>query len=480
VTLTLLTFALLVLIAAVHLWHAFGLALAARTVAQRTRAAPAHVEAAMERVAEAPGVSVVLHEGDRAPAELPRRVRDLLTARNSSIEVIVVTDAGSSEALHQLDVAFGLHPSALAPRRAAPHPEVRAAWRSLAHPDLLVLDMPARGPSEARNAALEQARHALVAMVASGAVVDPAALLRAAGRFADEPDLVALVGTLTPVATEGLEAAGIRALVPRWDALAHLRERFAERLALDRIAGMPFLEGACDLVRADALVEVGGYRTDLAAPDLELGVRLRHHAAARGRQWRLATETEPLGSWANAVDAAAVAQRERLRQRGVWTALWHHRAAFLSPRTGRLGLVALPLVLLTQGVSPLLETLAYPFVLIVAAAGFAPPGAVLAFVVLAILVGTLLSHASLGVRTVLARYQRAAPPARPSAAADWLSLTAALSEHLGFRQWTNLLRCGATLGFGVAPVGSRTEATANPRTGPAHDAPPDDSSRPPG
>lgn len=478
-TLTVLTFALLVLIAAVHLWHAFGLALAARTVARRTRAAPAHVEAAMERVGEAPGVSVVLHEEDRAPAELPRRVRDLLTARNSSIEVIVVTDARSSDALHQLDAAFGLHPSVLAPRRAAPHPELRAAWRSLAHPDLLVLDMPAGGPSEARNAALEQARHALVATVASGAMVDPAALLRAAGRFADDPDLVALVGTLTPAATGRLDAAGIRALVPHWDALAHLRERFAERVALDRVAGTTFLEGACDIVRADALVEVGGYSTDLPAPDLDLGVRLRRHAAATGRPWRLAAETEPLGSWATSVDAAAVARRERLRQRGVWATLWHHRAAFASPRTGRLGLVALPLALVTQGVSPLLETLAYPFVLIVAAAGLAPPGAVLAFVTLAILAGTLLSHASLGVGTVLTRYRRTAPPARPSATGDWLSLTAALSEHLGFRQWTNLLRSGAILGLGAVPVGSLTEAAANPGTGPEHDPTPDDGGRPP-
>lgn len=421
--------------------NAASLALSARTLLLRGRRASALEEKVLTRAATYLPVSFLIPAYNEE-ATIVSSLTSLLGMHYPEFEVVVTNDGSKDGTLAALKAEFDLRPCEPSPRRVRDHPGLRGAWRSATHPNLLVLDKANAGKPAAINSALEQARYPLVVLTDADSLIDPAALMRAGARFLDSPTLVALGGTIRVVNEADVRGGAVRRagtprnLLARWQQLEYVRAFVAARVALSHIGCMISISGAFGVFRRSALLEVGGLRTDTVGEDFELTIRLHRHYRDKGAAYKVEFMVDPV-CWTQVPNRAKVlgAQRDRWH-RGLWEALWIHRRMLFNPRYGRIGLVALPYVLLVEGISPIFELTGYVLVVGLALTGNLNAPFAAAFLSLAVLYGMLVGLGSAALDLTL-------PHASKRLNDRLRLLNAVVTESLWYRPWLAYVRVAA-------------------------------------
>jgi len=167
-------------------------------------------------------------------------------------------------------------------------------------------------------------------------------------------ELVAPMADPRTAAVSGNVKVGNRVnLLTRLQGLEYLLTLNLERRAYAALNCIPIVPGAVSCWRRRAVEEVGGFTADTMAEDTDLTLALRRagHVIAYAPSAVAYTE-------------APQTVRGLVRQRTRWSfgtlqCLWKHRRAMLAPRTGSLGMIALPsmwlsLILLST-LSPMLD-----------------------------------------------------------------------------------------------------------------------------
>jgi hypothetical protein len=99
-------------------------------------------------------------------------------------------------------------------------------------------------------------------------------------------------------------------------------------------------------------------------------------------------------------------QRNRWH-RGLWETLWTYKGMLFNPRYGAVGMVALPYFWAFEGLAPLVEALGYVMLPLSFFLHFLFWQFALLFLLLAIMLGMLVSQVSVGIETLLlSRYPR--------------------------------------------------------------------------
>lgn len=340
-------------------------------------------------------------------------VRSLLSLHFPQFEVIVVNDGATDATLARLTDAFALIEVPTVYRRVVPTAPVLRIFRSLRHPNLVVMDKENGGTPDALNTALNMAQYPLVCAIDADTLLDSEAVLRASRLFAEDDTVVGVGGTIRPlnnaVVREGqvLEVRLPRRWIERFQVLEYARAFFIGRAAWSQLSALMLISGAFSIFRRDAVLAVGGFWTETVSQDLELVFRLHKHHRRTGEPARMVFTPDPI-AWTEVPSDMATLRRQRNRwQRGLWETLWHHRDMLFNPRYGRLGLVGVPYFWIFEAMAPAVELGGY--VALVLSAIFDTLFAHFAtlFVLLAVLYGVLFSQFAAGVETfLLARYPR--------------------------------------------------------------------------
>jgi len=156
-------------------------------------------------------------------------------------------------------------------------------------------------------------------------------------------------------------------------------------------------------------------------------VRMHRRLHEVGERYRIEFVPDPV-CWTEAPETFRVLSRQRRRwQRGLGETLWVHRRLIGNPRFGTLGLFAVPYFLFFEFLSPLIELLGPPFVIVWFLLGRLSFTFLVAFLVVAMLLGFLLSVAALALEEVnFRRHQQHHELAR--------LVALALFENIGYRQ----------------------------------------------
>lgn len=415
-----------------------AIVLAARARVLRERRASALEEKVLMRAATYLPVSFLIPAYNEE-ATIVESLKSLLAMHYPEFEVIVTNDGSKDGTIAVMKEAFELVPCLPSPRRFAAHATVRAAYRSRTRPNLLVIDKVNGGRADALNAALEQARYPVVVVTDADSLIDPEALQRAGTRFLDEPSLVALGGTIRVVnEADVVDGAVVRPRTPRnfiarWQLLEYLRAFIAARAAMSQIGCLISVSGAFGIFRRNALMSVGGLRTDTVGEDLELTIRLHRHFRDLGQPYRIEFMLDPV-CWTQVPEEAPVLARQRDRwHRGLFEALWAHRGMLFRRRYGLVGSMALPYAWYVEGFSPVLEVFGYVSIVVMALLGTLDLPFVGAFLALSVGYGTLVGLASAALDQTL--------PHSPKGVGDRYRLfVAVLTENLGYRQWLAVVR----------------------------------------
>src|SRR3954468_14711266 len=350
-----------------------------------------------------PPVSILLPAYNEE-AGVVQSVHALLQLRYPELEVIVVNDGSRDATLERLTEAFELVPAPRALRGTVAHAPISATYRSPHRPELLVLDKENGGKADALNAGVDAARYPYVCAIDADAIIEPDALLRVAKPLLDDPHLVVATGGIVRIVNgcrveDGrvvdvrLPAAGL----PTLQVIEYFRAFLVGRVGWSQLRALLIISGAFGLFRRDTVEAVGGWSPDTVGEDMELVVRLHRHMRERGFPYRVQFVPDPV-CWTEAPETLRVLSRQRRRwQRGLAETLWCHRRLLFNPRYGALGLAAVPYFVIFELLGPVLGVLGYLVLPVAAVLGVLSLGYLIAFLLVAVLLGQLLSISALAL-----------------------------------------------------------------------------------
>lgn len=307
-------------------------------------------------------VSVIVAAYDEEPA-IVSTVRSLLDLDYPEFEVIVVNDGSNDGTLERLRDAFELEPCEIFVKRIFPTEAVRAAYRSVDHANLIVVDKENGGKADALNAGLNVARFRYVCGVDADTVFDREALLKGMREIVQDPARILGVTSHLTIAEDPERAMavpnGSRPIDGKpfmaYQHLDYLRAFFNNRLAWSRLGFMLCSVGAFQIWRRDVLEEVGGYSRRFTCEDIELTFRVHEKFLREGRDYEIHCLPDNVGTTEGPDTVKKlVSQRERW-QRVIDETVWHFRGMWFRPRYKAVGLVGAPFYLLTEVLAPVFE-----------------------------------------------------------------------------------------------------------------------------
>lgn len=189
------------------------------------------------------------------------------------------------------------------------------------------------GKAKALNFGITQARGEIVVALDADTHFNPDTISRLVRWFAD-PSVAAVAGNAK---------VGNRInMVTRWQALEYIVAQNLERRALAALGTLTVVPGAVGAWRKTAIQKVGGFQTQTLAEDQDLTIALQQAG------YRVHFDPSAI-AWTEAPTTFRGLAKQRFRWAyGTLQCLWKYRTLLFNPRSGALGLVALPLVWLFQ------------------------------------------------------------------------------------------------------------------------------------
>jgi len=362
-------------------------------------------------------------------------VRSLLQLNYSHFEIVVINDGSTDATLDCLKEAFGLQPFPEVVRRRLTTQTVRGIYRSAAYPELKVVDKVNGGKSDALNAGINVAQYPLFCALDADGVLRPDSLQSITRPFLDDPRTVAAGGIIR--IANGCEVVNgwvVGTGLPRnplalMQVVEYCRAFLFGRLGWNPINGLLVISGAFGVFHKETIIEVGGYRHDAIGEDMELVLRLHRMLSEAGRPYRIVFAPDPV-CWTEAPENVATLRNQRVRwQRGLCDSLWRNRALLFSRRGGWAAWVAFPFALLFECLSPVVEGLGWIYFGVGYLAGFVDLDFALAFLVVNVGFGILLTVSSLLLDEI-------SHHTYPRQRQIFVLLGAAAMENFGYRQVT--------------------------------------------
>jgi cellulose synthase/poly-beta-1,6-N-acetylglucosamine synthase-like glycosyltransferase len=367
-------------------------------------------------------------------AGIVESVHSLLALRYPEHEVIVDNDGSTDATLARMTEAFDLVPVEKALRDSVDASTVRGTYVSRREPQLWMIDKENGGKSDALNAGLSAARYPYVCAVDADAILEEDALLRVAKPIIDDPELVVAAGGIVRIANgctvdrgQVVDVRLPKSRLATFQVVEYFRAFLVGRVGWSRLHSLLIISGAFGLFRRETVEAVGGWRTDTVGEDAELVVRMHRHLREHDDEYRIEFVPDPV-CWTEAPESTKVLSRQRRRwQRGLAETLWKHKAMFGRPRYGALGMVALPYFVLFELIGPLFELTSFFLIPLAYAFGMLDLAILVAFAVVAVLLGVLLSVAALALEEFSFRRH-------PHGREVGRMLAYAVLENFGYRQ----------------------------------------------
>ncbi|MDH5204421.1 MAG: glycosyltransferase [Hylemonella sp.] len=347
-----------------------------------------------------PPISLLIPAYNEA-ATIAATVRSALQLTYSQFEIIVINDGSRDDTLQTLVREFSLLPFPEAYRIQLKTQVVRGIYRSTTYPQLRVVDKENGGKADSLNAGINAARYPLFCGVDADSILQRNCLELVSRPFTRNPQMIASGGTIRAAnGCEVREGHLTRVGLPRnplalIQVIEYLRAFLFGRLGWSSLNAMLIISGAFGLFKKDAVIEVGGYRTDTIGEDMELIVRLHHTFRVKRKPYRIEFVPDPV-CWTEVPEDFRTLRNQRVRwQRGLSESLNSHWGLMFSRHGGWPGWFAFPFMVLFEWLGPFFEVLGYIWFIYALALGHVSTAAFFVFLFVAIGMGVLLSVSGL-------------------------------------------------------------------------------------
>ena len=431
--------------AAVNLIYLALLGFSALEVRKQGRLWRLKGEAVLFKERVLPSISIIAPAFNEE-ATIIESVNSLLNLSYPDYEVIVVNDGSRDRTLERLVEYFGLERVEMAVQERLRTMPVRGVYANPSLPRLLAVDKVNGGKADSLNAGINAARKEYFCGIDADSLLERDALLKLAAMALDTAaEGVAMGGNVLPVNGCRVEKGEIvlrripRGALPRFQTAEYLRAFMAGRLGWAYLNCLLIISGAFGLFKRQPVLEMGGYLTaseryekDTVGEDMELVVRLSRFLRDKKHPHHVGYSFHA-NCWTEVPEKLGLLARQRDRwHRGLIDILTFHLPAVGNPRYGAVGLAGLPYFFLFEMLGPLVEAQGYVMVVLAAVWGLLNETVALLLFVSNVLMGTLISLASLLIAEQETRYFTGRENA--------VLVFYALLENFGFRQLVSFWR----------------------------------------
>ena len=296
-------------------------------------------------------------------------VQSVLDFDYPEFEVLIVDDGSTDRTFEVLEHELDLEPFGYYERRIVECAPVTGVYRSRTFEHVKVIRKENQGTkADASNCGLNYARYRYVLLLDGDTIYEPDALLNCMRLMASDPARVIGITGHISVASQPETTVGARledrelidrTLLSNFQHIEYLRSFLNTRLGWSRLGFMMCVSGAFGLWRRDVVEEVGGWSKDFSCEDIELTFRVHEHMRRTNTPYKILSIPEMVArTEAPGRIKALVSQRTRW-QRVILETFWHYRKMILNPRYGFVGLVGIPVMLLSEALGLVFELVGF-------------------------------------------------------------------------------------------------------------------------
>lgn len=375
-----------------------------------------------------------------------QNIKSLLKMDYPNFEIIVVNDGSSDKTHEKIVEAFNLYQIESSQKVSIPTKEVSGVYYNVDYPNLLYIDKENGGKSDALNAGINASSYPLFACLDADSRIEKDALLKLSIEFNKDKNTI-VAGGIVRIANGSVirdgEFKGFsmpKKIIERFQIVEYYRSFLSGRVSWGISNSMLIVSGAFGVFQKQAVIEVGGYKTNTIGEDMEIVVRLHSYMKKHKRKYKIIFCEDAVCWTQGPMSLKDIRGQRRRWQIGLLDTLISHKNLLFNPKYGTVGLVAVPYFWIFELSGALIEVLGYfiiPFSLIMGELN------IFFFVIyflLATLLGIMLSIGSL----ILEQYTKK----NAMTAKQYILISVyAILENFGYRQLITLFRVEGVLKY---------------------------------
>lgn len=336
-------------------------------------------------------------------------VNSLLNLEYPDYELVIVNDGSIDSTLDKLITYFDLKRVDVTYESKLMTKQVLGIYLNSSIPKLAVIDKMNGGKADSLNAGINYSKKEYFCGIDADSVLERDALLKLSALTIDQSmETPALGGNVYPINGCIVDKGYIsekhipKKNLARFQNIEYIRAFMAGRLGWASINSLLIISGAFGLFRKERIIGIGGYLTqsgkyekDTVGEDMELVVRIRRLMRELKLSFKICYAFNA-NCWTEVPEDRKSLRKQRYRwHRGLIEILVFHRKMMFNPRYGRTGLIAIPYFFLFEMIGPILEMEGYLMVIAAIFLGLLNQQIALLLFISSILLGTLISIASL-------------------------------------------------------------------------------------
>ena len=311
---------------------------------------------------QAPKISIIVPAHNEADGII-ESVNAALSTDYPNYEIIVVDDGSTDDTLKMLKERYDLKAVSLESQNKLSKSEPIASFQSQSYPHLMVVHKTHTGKADSLNVGIEYSSGIYICCIDSDSIITPDALRKLVIKFINEPTLVALGGAIAPSNEIVIRNGNVerkrtaQSIFVGVQIIEYLRSFTSWRTGWSYLDGLLIIGGALTVFTKDALIKVGGYRSEAYCEDLEIILSLHEYHLQHNLPYKIWTIPEVI-CWTRVPKNKVGLKKQRIRW--MWGALqslsWHKHLMF-NKKSALIGWFSFPHIVFIEAFAPVIELL---------------------------------------------------------------------------------------------------------------------------